>query len=61
MIDREIDLDRSMEKSTFIDRAVSEFARRLERRMLEDPADFAWHSQLVQMWMRERPAHRVQP
>lgn len=61
VIDKEIDLDRSVEKSTFIDRAVSEFARRVERRILENPADFAWSSHLVQTWMRERPAHRVQP
>ena len=61
VIDKEIDLDRSVEKSTFIDRAVSEFARRLERRILENPADFAWYSHMVQTWVGERPAHRVQP
>ena len=53
VIDGEIAVDRNLGKSAFIDRAVGEFARRLERRVLEHPADWAWYSHMVLAWMRE--------
>jgi predicted LPLAT superfamily acyltransferase len=53
VIDEEIAVDRGLEKSAFIDRAVGQFARRLERRVLEHPADWAWYSHMVLTWMRE--------
>ncbi len=53
VIDEEIEVDRDLAKPAFIDRAVSEFARRLEQRVLERPADWAWYSHMVLAWMRE--------
>ena len=58
VIDEEIDPDRTLEKNAFIHRAVSEFARRLERRVLEHPSDWAWHSPMVETWMRAVPTAR---
>jgi Bacterial lipid A biosynthesis acyltransferase len=57
VIDQEIDVDRSVEKSTFISRAVREFARRLEQRVVEHPSDWAWYSHMVLTWMRETSGH----
>jgi len=53
VIDKEIELDRKVDKAVFIDRAVGEFARRLEQRVLQHPADWAWYSHIVLTWMRE--------
>lgn len=53
VIDEEIAIDRNVGKAAFIDRAVSEFAKRLEQRVLEHPADWAWYSHMVVTWMRE--------
>jgi lipid A biosynthesis acyltransferase len=53
VIDEEIEMKRNLDKSTFIDRAVTEFATRLEQRVLEHPADWAWYSHMVQTWVDE--------
>lgn len=57
VIDEEIGVSRSVEKSAFIGGAVAEFAKRLERRVLEHPADWAWYSHMVLTWMHELSAH----
>jgi predicted LPLAT superfamily acyltransferase len=53
VIDEEIDVDRNLDKSSYIDRAVREFAGRLEQRVLEHPSDWAWYSHMVLTWMHE--------
>jgi hypothetical protein len=53
VIDEEIEMEGNLDKPTYIDRAVREFARRLERRVLERPSDWAWYSHMVLTWMRE--------
>lgn len=53
VIDEEIVVDRALDKAAFIGQAVGEFARRLERRVIEHPADFAWYSYLVERWVSD--------
>jgi lauroyl/myristoyl acyltransferase len=52
VIDAAIAVEPDADKATFIDRAVGEFARRLEQRVLEHPSDWAWYSHMVTTWTR---------
>lgn len=55
VIDGEIEVPRDSSKAEFLVASVAEFGRRLERRILERPSDFAWYSHLIESWVQRQP------
>ena len=56
VIDEEIGTNRDLPKAAFIDQAVSQFAMRLEQRVLEHPSQWAWYPPSALKPLRRVPA-----